>query len=269
MPELPEVETTARGIAPHIEGQSITAMTVRDRRLRWPIPVGMEDQVAGQTVRHVRRRAKYLLLALERGTLILHLGMSGSLRITPREAPPEKHDHYDLAFEQILLRYRDPRRFGMCDYLEDPPETHRLLVDLGPEPFDSTFDGQWLYARSRGRKGPVKVFIMNASVVTGVGNIYANEALFRAGILPSRAAGRISLARYEMLARHIQAVLAEAISAGGTTLRDFVSETGRPGYFRTALKVYDRAGEPCPCGKATVRQCVIGQRSTFFCECQR
>lgn len=269
MPELPEVETTARGIAPHIEGREIVTMTVRDRRLRWPVPVGIEQAVSGQRVQRVSRRAKYLLLHLDHGTLILHLGMSGSLRIAPKEAPPEKHDHYDLAFAQTLLRYRDPRRFGMCDYTEADPESHRLLSALGPEPFDLQFDGRWLHERARGRKAPVKVFIMDAAVVTGVGNIYANEALFRAGIAPARAAGRIALARYEALAGHIREVLAEAIAAGGTTLRDFVSETGRPGYFRTALKVYDRAGEPCPCGKSTISQCVLGQRSTFFCPCQR
>lgn len=269
MPELPEVETTARGVAPHVEGARIEAVVVRDHRLRWPIPATLPDWAGGQRIMSVRRRAKYLLFTLEQGTLIIHLGMSGSLRIGSLSTPAEKHDHFDLVFENCVLRYRDPRRFGMLDFTEAPPETHRLLRGLGPEPFTTQFDGRWLHGLARGRRCAVKPFIMDASVVTGVGNIYANEALFRARIHPNRAAGRISLARYEALSGHIKAVLTEAIAAGGTTLRDFVSETGRPGYFRTQLDVYDRAGEPCRCGAATIRQATIGQRSSFFCPCQR
>jgi len=269
VPELPEVETTARGIAPHLVGRRIQAMTVRERRLRWPIPPGIEAAVAGQRILRVDRRAKYLVIALKRGHLVIHLGMSGSLRIVMGGTPPEKHDHYDLTIDDHVLRYRDPRRFGMCDYTEAPPETHWLIADLGPEPFDPGFTGAYLHTRSRGRRAPVKTFLMDAHIVTGVGNIYANEALFRARIRPTRPAGSVSLVRYEALAGHVVDVLKEAIAAGGTTLRDFVSETGRPGYFRARLDVYGRAGQPCPCGRGPVRQKVVGQRATYYCACQR
>lgn len=269
MPELPEVETTVRGIAPHVTGRRIVAMTVRERRLRWPIPEGIEAAVRGQTIRRVLRRAKYLVFALDQGHLILHLGMSGSLRMVSGGAAPEKHDHYDLTIDGQVLRYRDPRRFGMCDYTTGLPEQHWLLASLGPEPFDPAFTGDYLHALARGRRAPVKSFLMDARTVTGVGNIYANEALFRARIRPTRPAGRIALARYRALAGHVVDVLDEAIAAGGTTLRDFVSDSGRPGYFRARLDVYDRAGEPCPCGRGPIRHRVVGQRATYYCECQR
>lgn len=271
MPELPEVETTRRGIAPHAVGRRVTGIVVRQRRLRWPVPRALERALPGQVIRAVRRRGKYLLLDTDRGTAIVHLGMSGSLRIVAADSPAGKHDHVDIRFDDgRCLRLTDPRRFGALLWTTEPAEQHELLADLGPEPLDDAFDGEHLFHRSRGRRVAVKNFIMDSHVVVGVGNIYANEALFLAGIHPNRAAGRVSRERYARLAAAIKAVLTASIGMGGTTLRDFVGGDGKPGYFRQTLRVYDRAGAPCrTCGEP-LRGVRIGQRSSFYCaHCQR
>lgn len=270
MPELPEVETTLRGIRPWLEGQRIERLVVRDRRLRWPVPETV-GQAEGARVTRLRRRAKYLLLETDAGgDLMIHLGMSGSLRVITDAAEPRLHDHFDLVTDQAVIRYNDPRRFGALLWVTPPRETHALLQHLGPEPLGPDFDGAHLYARSRGRKVAVKNFIMDGKVVVGVGNIYASEALFMAGIHPSRSAGRISRTRYDALAEAIRDVLGRSIAQGGTTLRDYVNSDGAPGYFALDLLAYGREGEPCfQCG-GPIRQRVIGQRSSFFCpRCQR
>jgi formamidopyrimidine-DNA glycosylase len=271
MPELPEVETTLRGIAPHLEGKRITGLTVRDRRLRVRVPDGIEKKVEGQRVQGLRRRGKYLLLDLERGSLLIHLGMSGSLRIQAADAPPGAHDHIDLGLEGgRCLRLRDPRRFGIFLWTLGPAEHHILLRRLGPEPLEPGFDGDYLYAGSRRRRAAIKTFIMDAKVVVGVGNIYASESLYAAGIHPSRPCNRVGRDRYQRLAEAVREVLTSAIEHGGTTLRDFVQEDGSPGYFAISLKVYGRAGEPCRMCGQPIRQRRIGQRSSFFCpRCQR
>ncbi|MFV0275918.1 MAG: bifunctional DNA-formamidopyrimidine glycosylase/DNA-(apurinic or apyrimidinic site) lyase [Parahaliea sp.] len=271
MPELPEVETTRRGIAPHAQGQPVREVVVREPRLRWPVPPQLPALLAGQRIERIERRAKYLLFHTAAGTLLVHLGMSGSLRVIQGVAPaPGRHDHVDLVLAgNCLLRYNDPRRFGCWLWLA-PGEDHPLLAALGPEPLSADFDGDRLYRRSRGRKGPVKSFIMDAHVVVGVGNIYANEALFLAGIRPERAAGRLSRARYEHLADCIKQVLTCAIDQGGTTLRDFVGGDGKPGYFAQQLLVYGRAGEPCKRCGGVLRERRLSQRSTVYCvTCQR
>lgn len=269
MPELPEVETTCRGIAPHILGREIRAVVIRQPKLRWPIPDGLDSELKGLKTLSLERRAKYLLLQTESGTLILHLGMSGSLRILPRETAATPHDHFDLVYAGCCLRLRDPRRFGAVLWTTAAPEEHPLIRNLGPEPLTSEFNGEWLYQHSRNKSAPVKNLIMNGKVVAGVGNIYANESLFLSGIDPRRAGNRISKGRYQRLAHQIKSVLNAAISQGGTTLRDFKRDDGRPGYFSQALQVYGKEGHPCPgCGR-TIRRQMIGQRSSFFCSrCQ-
>lgn len=270
MPELPEVETTRRGIAPYVEGRRIEAIVVREPRLRWPVPPSL-NQLQGQTVSSVQRRGKYLLFRAEAGTMIMHLGMSGSVRVLLEPQELRRHEHVDIAIEGgAVLRYQDPRRFGCILWTQDDPLQHSLLQRLGPEPLGADFTGEYLYQRSRGRRGAVKTFLMNAQVVVGVGNIYANEALYRAGILPSRPAGNISLERYARLAEAVQAVLQSAIAAGGTTLRDFISTEGSPGYFSQELDVYGRGGEPCPGCGALLQVSRLGQRATYYCSrCQR
>ncbi len=270
MPELPEVETTCRGIAPHVQGRRVVAVVVYNGRLRRPVPPRLQRELPGQVIESLRRRGKYLLLVTRDGTVIIHLGMSGSLRLVPCSQPPEKHDHVEFRFAQgRCLRLRDPRRFGLVLWTRRDPLQHPLLRHLGPEPLGSDFNGDYLYARSRGRRVAVKPFIMDGRVVVGVGNIYASEALFRAGIHPLRPAGHISRERYRRLAHEIRAVLREAIGAGGSTLRDFTDGEGRPGYFSRRLRVYGRAGQPCPrCGTA-LRQIRQGQRATYYCgRCQ-
>lgn len=270
LPELPEVETTRRGIEPHVVGKRVALVDIRQPALRWPVSEGLAQSVTGLRITRLDRRAKYLLFVTERGRMMLHLGMSGSLRILPRLTPPATHDHADFVFDDgTVLRYHDPRRFGSIFWLQDD-DGHSLLDHLGPEPLEDGFDGALLYQRSRGRRLAVKLLIMNSSIVVGVGNIYANEALFRAGIRPDRMAMRISLARYERLASAIRIVLAEAIEAGGTTLRDFVREDGAPGYFSSRLDVYGRGGEPCTGCGSVLREIRLGQRTTVFCSrCQR
>lgn len=265
MPELPEVETTRRGIEPHCKGRTVRQLIVRDARLRWPVPADLPALVRGQPIASVQRRAKYLLIHMPSGSLIVHLGMSGSLRVITDESQPGKHDHIDLVLDNgNKLRFNDPRRFGCFLWLE-PGGRHRLLDHLGPEPLSEDFDGALLYRLSRGRKGPVKNFIMDGKVVVGVGNIYANEALFLAGIRPDRASGRISKVRYEALAEQIKQVLTNAIGQGGTTLRDFVGGDGKPGYFAQQLLVYGREGRPCKTCGSTLRELRISQRSSIYC----
>jgi formamidopyrimidine-DNA glycosylase len=271
MPELPEVETSLRGIAPHLRGRRIVRLVARERRLRWPVTAQVDAAVADQPILALERRAKYLLLALPAGTLILHLGMSGSLRVLPADTPAGRHDHIDLVLDDgRCLRLRDPRRFGSLHWAEPPVAAHPLLAHLGPEPLSPAFDGAHLHRLSRGRRAAVKCFVMDSRIVVGVGNIYASEALHRAGIHPHRPSGRIALVRYERLAASIKTVLADAIAEGGTSLRDFVQENGNPGYFAQALRVYGRAGLPCHGCGVPIRQQRIGQRSSFYCpRCQR
>ena len=239
---------------------------MRDRRLRWPIAANLEPAIRRQTVRKVERRAKYILIALDSGTLIIHLGMSGSLRLLSADVPPRPHDHWDILLDTgLVLRFHDPRRFGSLHWTESSPDAHPLLAKLGPEPLSKEFDADYLYRATRRRKVAVKQFIMNSQVVVGVGNIYASEALFRARISPRRAAGRISRAQAKSLAKAIKDVLAEAIRIGGTTLRDYVNAEGAPGYFRQRLFVYERAKQPCRVCKAPVKQFTQGQRSTYWC----
>lgn len=272
MPELPEVETTRRGVAPHVEGRIVSGVIVRERRFRQPVPDDLAAQLCGQRLLRVRRRAKYLLFEFAHGHLLVHLGMSGSLRVLFPGAPLKPHDHIDLEFDdQICLRLRDPRRFGLMLWLTGPPDTHPLLSQLGPEPWEERFNADYLAGLARSRSGAVKNFLMDGGVVVGVGNIYASESLHRAGIHPSRPARRVSRARYGELVIAVRAVLESAIGFGGTTLRDFTRDDGKPGYFRNELRVYDRAGQPClQCGEGTIAQRVIGQRASYFCpRCQR
>lgn len=270
MPELPEVETTLRGIEPHLLNQRVTRIVVRDPRLRWPVPDEVK-KAEGQRFTSLGRRGKYLLLNLERGGLIIHLGMSGSLRILQHPVTPGKHDHVDIELDTgVCLRFNDPRRFGAFLWVDGNMESHELLLKLGPEPLSADFTTDYLYIRSHNRKVAIKNFIMNGHIVVGVGNIYASEALFMAGIHPQRAAGRVSRQRYEGLVAAIRDVLNRAIQQGGTSLKDFVNSDGAPGYFAQELLVYDRAGCECfQCG-APIRKMVIGQRSSYYCcDCQK
>lgn len=285
MPELPEVETTRRGLAPHLEGRRVLGATLRRPDLRWPIPREIETLLPGQRIAGIRRRAKYLLMDTDAGTALWHLGMSGSMRVLPADTPVQAHDHVDLLIESTsgggkgraapkVLRFNDPRRFGSLLW-QPPGETHELLRDLGPEPLSDAFDGaafngDYLFERSRGRSAPVKAFLMDQRIVVGVGNIYAAEALFAAGVSPQRAAGKVSRERYHAIAHEIRRILAYAIERGGTTLRDFLSPDGAPGYFEQELSAYGRGGEPCPkCGRP-LKQALLAQRATVWCgHCQR
>lgn len=270
MPELPEVETTRRGIEPWLVGRRIERVVVREWRLRWRVPRTLPARVRGATVRSVSRRAKYLLIGTEAGTLIWHLGMSGSLRILDADSPPLAHDHVDLVLDSgRCLRFNDPRRFGCLLFTSADPARHRLLAALAAEPLSPEFEADALWRRARGRRASIKAFVMDSRVVVGVGNIYASEALFRAGIRPGLAAGRVSRARMAALVAAIREVLGEAITVGGTTLRDYVDPAGMPGYFAQRLFVYERAGRPCRRCGATIRQFTQGQRSTYWCpRCQ-
>lgn len=270
MPELPEVETTRRGVQPYLEAQRIETMIVRHRGLRWPVPDGLEDLVRGQTVHKVERRAKYLLLRCDSGTLMLHLGMSGRLRVLDSDNDIGKHDHVDIYFSNgHVLRFTDPRRFGAVLWTEDNTEQHPLIAHLGPEPLSDDFSGDYLYQRARGRSSNIKSFIMNGEVVVGVGNIYANEALFLAGIHPAKAAGKISKAKMKKLAEAIKLVLDKALLAGGTTLRDFRKSDGKPGYFSQELNVYGRGDLPCLSCEQPIICIRQAQRATYFCkQCQ-
>ena len=271
MPELPEVETTRRGLAPHVRGRRIRALKVYERRLRWPVPAGLAGKLAGRRIVATGRRGKYLLLKLDSGALIVHLGMSGNLRLVRSDSPRVPHDHFDLVLDSgTALRFNDPRRFGSLLYVRGDPLAHRLLAHLGPEPLSRGFDAAYLRRITRGRRVAVKQLLMNSRLVVGVGNIYASEALFRARIRPQRAARSLTLAEAARLVRAVRAVLRSAIRAGGTTLRDYLRTDGSPGYFRQRLYVYERGGKPCRrCGKP-VRAITQGQRSTYYCPgCQK
>ncbi len=271
MPELPEVETTRRGLEPHLVGRRIRDVVVRNPNLRWPVPGDLSQRLRGGKIEAVRRRGKYLLFDVNQGHLLVHLGMSGRLTIVPEELPARKHDHIDVRFEgRKALRLTDPRRFGAMLWLEGAAEGHALLKHLGLEPLERGFTGKALHASARGRKVAVKLFLMNARVVTGVGNIYANEALFRAGVHPLRSSGRISPQRWDRIAEAVRATLKHAVEKGGTTLRDFASADGAPGYFLAECAVYGREGKPCVKCRAPIKAVRQGQRSTFYCpRCQR
>ena len=270
MPELPEVETTRRGIEPHVLGHRILALHVHEARLRWPVPPTLPALLAGQAVHAVGRRAKYLLLRLDHGTLILHLGMSGSLRVLAAGSARLAHDHLEFVLDTgESLRLNDPRRFGSCHYTSEDPALHPLLRALAPEPLESGFDGDYLWRVTRRRRVAIKLLLLNGRLVTGVGNIYASEALFRARIRPGRAARSLTRAECGKLAQSVRAVLAMAVRHGGTTLRDYVHADGTPGYFRQKLYVYERAGLPCRRCRTPIRQRVQGARSTYYCpSCQ-
>jgi formamidopyrimidine-DNA glycosylase len=271
MPELPEVETTRRGIAPSVSGRTIERVIVREPRLRWRVPRELPQAAAGQRVRDLRRRAKYLLLDLERGTMILHLGMSGSLRLLPCSTVPLAHDHVDIVLDSgLCIRFNDPRRFGSLLWTTDDPLEHPLLRSLAPEPLSAEFNGEYLARAANGRRVAIKLLLMNSQVVVGVGNIYASEALFRAGVRPRRPANRITRAEFDALVKAIKDVLRAAIRDGGTTLRDYINPEGMPGYFRQKLFVYERTKEPCRKCRSPIKHFVQGQRSTYFCpQCQK
>lgn len=270
MPELPEVEITRRGLLPELTGKKIHAVIVRQSRLRYPIPRDLSARLAGQTLNGIERRGKYLLFRFAPGTLIIHLGMSGSLRVLPANAAAQKHDHLDLVFGSNILRLRDPRRFGAVLWGGADAEQHRLIATLGIEPLSAAFDGAWLHAATRGRTTLVKLFLMDSHLIVGVGNIYASESLFRARVDPRTPAGKLSRNRCERIVHAVRATLEDALAAGGSSLRDFTHSDGRPGWFQQQHLVYGRAGEPCRvCGQA-VRTLRMGQRSTFYCSrCQR
>jgi formamidopyrimidine-DNA glycosylase len=271
MPELPEVETTLRGIAPHVERQKVTAVRLYDRRLRWPVPSDLPDRLVGRMVDAVERRSKYLLFRLGQDTLIVHFGMTGSMRVYRRAPALRRHDHIDLEFGNgVVLRYHDPRRFGAMLWASGDAGNHPLLAALGPEPLAQAFDADHLFKATRTRSAAIKLALMDSRLVVGVGNIYANEALFRAGILPTRAAKRISRLRLGRLVDAVRHTLTDAIAKGGSTLRDYVDSEGRPGFFQNGYFVYGRAGEPCrACGRR-IRSLRIGGRATYFCpRCQR
>lgn len=266
MPELPEVETTRKGIAPFVVGEVVKDIIIRERQLRWPIPVSLKRSLKNRTIRKLRRRAKYLLFYTDNGCMILHLGMSGSLRIIDAGLPPEKHDHVDIVFESgRSLRFHDPRKFGAILWTTNDPLDHKLIKHLGPEPLSKEFNTDYLFAKSRKRTQSIKTFVMDSRIVVGVGNIYANEALFMSGINPKREAGKMSKTHIEKLVTNIKRVLKSAIKKGGTTLRDFINGEGKPGYFRNELQVYGREGEPCLHCRQPIKMIRLGQRSTFFC----
>lgn len=269
MPELPEVETSRRGILPHLQGQTITQIDVRQPQLRWPIPDEIQALV-GEPILAISRRSKYLLIHTAKGVMLLHLGMSGSLRVLLQYAPPEKHDHLDIGLANgKILRLNDPRRFGACLF-SPVGEVHPLLASLGPEPLLEAFSADYLYTISRNRRVAIKSFLMNSKIVVGVGNIYANEALFLSGIDPRKPAAKLTKPQASHLVDTIKGVLERAIEQGGTTLKDFTQVDGRPGYFAQALNVYGRGGEPCPVCEQPLSEIRMGQRSTVFCtHCQR
>jgi formamidopyrimidine-DNA glycosylase len=271
MPELPEVETSRQGITPHILGHTVTAVIVRNRHLRWPVSPGLKTELIDQRIDSIERRGKYLLLKTAVGTVIIHLGMSGSLRIVNHQSPPEKHDHVDIEFDNAkALRLRDPRRFGAVLWTRKDPLQHKLIRQLGPEPLTDDFNGPYLYQASRRRKSSIKSFIMDSHIVVGVGNIYANEALFLAGINPKRQAGQVSRQRYDTLAHCIKQILKMAIEQGGTSLRDFTREDGKPGYFQQTLNVYGKVNASCPHCGSPLKHIRQQQRSTYYCpHCQR
>ena len=271
MPELPEVETTRRGIAPHATGRRVRAVRVYDSRLRWPVPSDLAQRVVGHAIARVDRRSKYLLFRMTDATLLVHLGMTGTLRVHHVAPPRRKHDHVDIELESgVLLRYHDPRRFGAMLMLEGSGDDHPLLRALGPEPLDAAFDVDHLFRVTRGRRIAIKLALMDNHLVVGVGNIYANEALFRAGIRPTIAAGRLSRPRLARLVEAVRETLTEAIAKGGSTLRDYVDSSGEPGYFQLEYFAYGRAGMPCRVCGTRQKSVRLGGRATTYCPaCQR
>ncbi|MEJ2619327.1 MAG: bifunctional DNA-formamidopyrimidine glycosylase/DNA-(apurinic or apyrimidinic site) lyase [Candidatus Thiodiazotropha sp.] len=271
MPELPEVETTCRGISPHITGQRVKQVVIRQPRLRWPIPEELPKILSGRKLLNVSRRGKYLLLSFHHGTLIIHLGMSGSLRILDPASQLQKHDHFDLQVSSgKLLRLRDPRRFGAVLWTDQPPSQHPLIAHLGPEPLQAEFNAAYLHEQGQRRRLAIKQLIMDSKVVVGVGNIYASESLYKSAIHPTRPSNRISETRYAHLVEAVKETLTAAIAQGGTTLRDFQREDGNPGYFAQQLQVYGKTDQPCPKCGSPIRQKTLAQRSTFYCSaCQR
>jgi len=271
MPELPEVETTCKGIASHLINKTVAEVIIRQPKLRWPISAKLKKELVGNKIISVERRAKYILIATKIGTLIIHLGMSGSLRIVKAKDPFDKHDHFDLVLKNgQCLRLHDPRRFGAVLWTKKPILEHKLLCKLGPEPLSNEFTAQGIFKQSRKRKVSIKQFIMNGHIVVGVGNIYASESLFLAGIHPRKAAGTISLKRFEILITAIQKVLTAAIKQGGTTLKNFTQSDGKPGYFQQQLNVYGKASENCNICNKAISHCVLGQRATYYCtQCQK
>jgi formamidopyrimidine-DNA glycosylase len=273
MPELPEVEVTRRGVAPHLEGRTITAVIFRHSGLRWPFPADLAQTLCGRRIVGTGRRGKYLLIRFEHGTLIVHLGMSGHLRILPTHAPPQKHDHFDLVVGTHVMRMTDPRRFGAVLWhptADGPVESHLLLRGLGVEPLEASFSARLLHQQTRHRSAAIKQVLLAGNIVVGVGNIYASESLFRAGIDPQTPAQRIGLVRYARLEQAIREILAAAIEKGGSSLRDFIGADGQSGYFQQSYFVYDRSGQPCRICARPVRQITQGQRSTFYCaHCQK
>ncbi len=271
MPELPEVETTRRGLAPHVAGRRIVALALHEPRLRWRVPDDLPAKLAGQRITATGRRAKYLLIGLESGSLIVHLGMSGTLRVLPAQTPRIAHDHYDLLLDSgKTLRFNDPRRFGSLHYTTGDPRQHPLLASLAPEPFDPQFDADYLWRITRRRRASIKQVLMNSRLVVGVGNIYASESLFRSRIRPRRRAQSLSREEAKRLVRAVRSVLSTAIEVGGTTLRDYVGANGEPGYFRQKLYVYERAGKACRVCGSPVRQLTQQGRSTYYCPaCQK
>lgn len=269
MPELPEVEVCRLGISPHVINKTVTQVTVRQKQLRWPIPEEV-TLLTGQQVIAVDRRAKYLLIRFARGTLVLHLGMSGTIRVIESTLAPEKHDHFDLAFNHgKTLRLNDPRRFGAVLWFENNVDSQGILSKLGPEPLSDNFDHGYLFEKAQKRKVPIKTFLMNNAIVVGVGNIYANEALFQAGILPTAITGSVCEKRLNRLTDIIKQVLAQAITQGGTTLKDFTQADGKPGYFAQKLQVYGRAGLPCMVCDTRLEEIRQSNRSSVFCpSCQ-
>jgi formamidopyrimidine-DNA glycosylase len=270
MPELPEVETIKNGIAPHIENKLIKKVIVRNNKLRWPVPNNLNKILSNTKINSVSRRAKYIVINTNKGNLIIHLGMSGTLRVLDLKEPIKKHDHVDFIFNNIVLRYNDPRRFGAVLFTDEPLETYQVFSHLGPEPFDKVFTGKFLYNLAKNKKGPVKNLIMDNKIVVGIGNIYAAESLFQIGVHPETPAKNISLEKYTELAKFSKKLLKLAIKNGGTTLKDFTSASGKPGYFQQKLKVYGREGESCVNCNSIIQNVRVGQRSSCFCPlCQK
>ena len=270
MPELPEVEITRRGIAPLVEGKAISGVAVRERRLRWPVPRGLGRTLLGLSVRRVLRRGKYLLFDCGKGWLIVHLGMSGSLRVVRPGMEPKPHEHLDIAFGSAVLRLRDPRRFGAVLWTAEDPGVHPLIAGLGIEPLSPDFTADYLFRATRKRRAQIKPVLMNSAIVVGVGNIYASESLFRAGILPRTRSGRLSRAQCGALVAAVRETLEAALAAGGSSLRDFVHSDGSSGWFQQNTFVYGRAGLPCRVCGAPIRLQRLGQRSSFYCPaCQK
>lgn len=270
MPELPEVEITRHGLAAHLPGRQVTGAIIRDHRLRQPVTEGLAAKLTGDTLIGIDRRGKYLLLRFGRGTVLAHLGMSGNLRVMPTDSPVRKHDHIDIAFGEVTMRYSDPRRFGMMLWLDGDGADHPLIASLGVEPLDAAFSAEWLFQATRGRRCAIKLLLMDSHVLVGVGNIYASESLFRAGIRPHTAACRLTRTRCARLVIAVRQTLADALAAGGSTLRDFVSAEGVAGYFQQHYFVYDRADAPCRVCGSPIRALRQGQRSTYYCPtCQK